>query len=139
MTRIIPETPRPDSTGRRRRRLVTAAGTAVLAAGLTGLTAAASAATVHGAASIAVKQVSYQDYTFQVPVGIYIGGPEEACDQPSLTAGWVSTQAATGWAFIPSRASAAWPGKPAHSPAPGDRVLTVAIPMPRSQLHKRLN
>ncbi len=34
-------------------------------------------------------------------VGIYIGGPEIACSQPNLTAGWVSTQSAAGWSFIP--------------------------------------
>ncbi|HEX3925392.1 MAG TPA: glycoside hydrolase domain-containing protein [Streptosporangiaceae bacterium] len=34
-------------------------------------------------------------------VGIYIGGPEEACSQPNLTAGWVSAQTAAGWALIP--------------------------------------
>ncbi len=34
-------------------------------------------------------------------VGIYIGGAERACDQPNLTAAWVSQQAAAGWHFLP--------------------------------------
>jgi hypothetical protein len=34
-------------------------------------------------------------------VGIYIGGPEEACSQPNLTASWVNAQYAAGWSFIP--------------------------------------
>jgi Domain of unknown function (DUF1906) len=37
-------------------------------------------------------------------VGIYIGGADEACDQPNLTAGWVSQQAAAGWHFLPTYA-----------------------------------
>lgn len=34
-------------------------------------------------------------------VGIYIGGVDRACDQPNLTAAWVSQQAAAGWHFLP--------------------------------------
>ena len=34
-------------------------------------------------------------------VGVYIGGPEQACAQPNLTANWVSQQAAAGWHFLP--------------------------------------
>ncbi len=34
-------------------------------------------------------------------VGIYIGGSDRACAQPSLTASWVSQQQASGWHFIP--------------------------------------
>ncbi|WP_328954734.1 glycoside hydrolase domain-containing protein [Kitasatospora purpeofusca] len=34
-------------------------------------------------------------------VGIYIGGPEQKCSQPNLTADWVRQQAADGWRFIP--------------------------------------
>ena len=34
-------------------------------------------------------------------VGIYIGGSDRACAQPSLTASWVSQQQAAGWHFIP--------------------------------------
>ena len=35
-------------------------------------------------------------------VGIYIGGAERACDQPNLTADWVTQQAAAGWHFLPT-------------------------------------
>jgi hypothetical protein len=35
-------------------------------------------------------------------VGIYIGGANMACAQPSLTAGWVSTESAAGWHLIPT-------------------------------------
>jgi hypothetical protein len=35
-------------------------------------------------------------------VGIYIGGAERACDQPNLTATWVTQQAAAGWHFLPT-------------------------------------
>ncbi len=34
-------------------------------------------------------------------IGVYIGGADRACDQPNLTPGWVRTQAASGWKFIP--------------------------------------
>ena len=34
-------------------------------------------------------------------VGIYIGGPAQACAQPNLTAGWVGGRAAEGWSFLP--------------------------------------
>ena len=34
-------------------------------------------------------------------VGIYIGGAEQACAQPNLTAAWVAQQAAAGWRFMP--------------------------------------
>jgi Rv2525c-like, glycoside hydrolase-like domain len=34
-------------------------------------------------------------------IGIYIGGSDEACAQPNLTASWLSQQAAAGWHFIP--------------------------------------
>ncbi|HEY4024497.1 MAG TPA: DUF1906 domain-containing protein [Pseudonocardiaceae bacterium] len=34
-------------------------------------------------------------------LGIYIGGQDRACAQPNLTAGWMSTEAAAGWHFIP--------------------------------------
>jgi hypothetical protein len=35
-------------------------------------------------------------------VGIYIGGTNEACAQPNLTAGWVQREAAAGWHLIPT-------------------------------------
>ncbi len=35
-------------------------------------------------------------------VGIYIGGTNEACSQPNLTAGWVSGEVAAGWHLIPT-------------------------------------
>src|SRR5680860_1461793 len=35
-------------------------------------------------------------------VGIYIGGNNRACSQPSLTASWVSEQTAAGWHLIPT-------------------------------------
>jgi hypothetical protein len=35
-------------------------------------------------------------------VGIYIGGSNRACSQPSLTASWVSEQTAAGWHLIPT-------------------------------------
>ena len=34
-------------------------------------------------------------------VGIYVGGVNRACQQPELTPGWVATQAAAGWRFVP--------------------------------------
>jgi hypothetical protein len=34
-------------------------------------------------------------------VGIYIGGSDEACDQPNLTAAWLRREAAAGWHFLP--------------------------------------
>lgn len=34
-------------------------------------------------------------------VGVYIGGPEQACAQPNLTADWVGARAAEGWSFQP--------------------------------------
>jgi Domain of unknown function (DUF1906) len=34
-------------------------------------------------------------------IGIYIGGSDEACAQPNLTASWVSSQYAAGWRFLP--------------------------------------
>jgi hypothetical protein len=34
-------------------------------------------------------------------IGIYIGGADEACSQPNLTASWVSTEYAAGWRFFP--------------------------------------
>ena len=35
-------------------------------------------------------------------VGIYIGGSNRLCDQPELTAGWVSTQQQRGWHLLPA-------------------------------------
>ncbi len=35
-------------------------------------------------------------------VGIYIGGANEGCSQPNLTAAWVSTETAAGWNLIPT-------------------------------------
>jgi hypothetical protein len=35
-------------------------------------------------------------------VGIYIGGSNMACSQPSLTAGWVNAESAAGWHMIPT-------------------------------------
>ena len=35
-------------------------------------------------------------------VGIYIGGVNEGCSQPNLTAGWVSGEVGTGWQLIPT-------------------------------------
>ncbi|HWM54779.1 MAG TPA: DUF1906 domain-containing protein [Solirubrobacterales bacterium] len=35
-------------------------------------------------------------------VGVYIGGLNRACSQPSLTAAWVSEQVAEGWHLIPT-------------------------------------
>jgi hypothetical protein len=34
-------------------------------------------------------------------VGVYIGGSDEACAQPNLTRGWLRTEAAAGWHFMP--------------------------------------
>ena len=34
-------------------------------------------------------------------VGVYIGGADEACAQPNLTAGWLRREATAGWHFIP--------------------------------------
>jgi hypothetical protein len=34
-------------------------------------------------------------------IGIYIGGSERACDQPNLTASWVSTETSAGWRLMP--------------------------------------
>jgi Rv2525c-like, glycoside hydrolase-like domain len=34
-------------------------------------------------------------------IGVYIGGADEACAQPNLTAGWLRREAAAGWHFIP--------------------------------------
>ncbi|PYC67045.1 hypothetical protein C7C46_30535 [Streptomyces tateyamensis] len=34
-------------------------------------------------------------------VGIYIGGPAQACGAGNLDAGWVSRQAQAGWSFLP--------------------------------------
>lgn len=36
-------------------------------------------------------------------VGIYIGGNERACSQPNLSRGWVDTNSARGWGFLPFR------------------------------------
>jgi glycoside hydrolase-like protein len=35
-------------------------------------------------------------------VGVYIGGINEGCSQPNLTAGWVSGEVGTGWQLIPT-------------------------------------
>jgi Rv2525c-like, glycoside hydrolase-like domain len=35
-------------------------------------------------------------------VGVYVGGPNMACAQPNLTAGWVSQESAAGWHLIPT-------------------------------------
>jgi hypothetical protein len=35
-------------------------------------------------------------------LGIYIGGANSACAQPNLNAGWVSSEVAAGWHFIPT-------------------------------------
>jgi hypothetical protein len=34
-------------------------------------------------------------------VGVYIGGAERACDQPNLTASWVSAETSAGWHLMP--------------------------------------
>jgi hypothetical protein len=34
-------------------------------------------------------------------LGIYLGGVNRACDQPNLTASWVSQAVDTGWSFLP--------------------------------------
>jgi hypothetical protein len=34
-------------------------------------------------------------------IGIYIGGSDEACAQPNLTARWLRREAAAGWHFLP--------------------------------------
>ncbi|HEX5402721.1 MAG TPA: DUF1906 domain-containing protein [Pseudonocardiaceae bacterium] len=34
-------------------------------------------------------------------IGIYIGGQDEACDQPNLTAQWTADESAAGWHFTP--------------------------------------
>jgi Domain of unknown function (DUF1906) len=34
-------------------------------------------------------------------IGIYIGGADEGCAQPNLTASWVSSEYAAGWRFFP--------------------------------------
>jgi hypothetical protein len=43
-------------------------------------------------------------------VGIYIGGTNEACAQPNLTAGWVEREAAAGWHLIPTYVGLQAPG-----------------------------
>jgi hypothetical protein len=55
-------------------------------------------------------------------VGIYVGGSERACDQPNLTASWVSAEAQAGWHFMPIYVGwqAAWdwqPSTPSTLPA----------------------
>jgi hypothetical protein len=34
-------------------------------------------------------------------IGVYIGGSDEACDQPNLTRAWLRKEAKAGWHFIP--------------------------------------
>jgi hypothetical protein len=92
---------------------VTAAGTAALATGLTGLTAAASAATVHGAAATAVKQVSYRGHTFQVPSAwpvISLAAHPQTCVRFDHSAVYLGT-----------------PGANEHCPAAGAGQVTQAI------------
>jgi hypothetical protein len=43
-------------------------------------------------------------------VGIYIGGENRACAQPSLSAGWVSDRVAAGWHLIPTYVGLQAPG-----------------------------
>ncbi len=43
-------------------------------------------------------------------VGVYIGGANQACSQPNLTAGWVDQQSAAGWHLIPTYVGLQAPG-----------------------------
>ena len=52
------------------------------------------------APSSSAMQAWLQDSPYRA-IGIYIGGADEACDQPNLTAAWVQQQAAAGWRFLP--------------------------------------
>lgn len=61
----------------------------------TGLGFDACAAPASAVMSAWLAHSSYQ------AIGVYIGGSDRACLQPSLTAAWVSHQAAAGWHFIP--------------------------------------
>jgi len=52
-------------------------------------------------------------------VGVYIGGSDRACAQPSLTRSWVTARAASGWHFMPLYVGwqAAWDSLTATAPA----------------------
>jgi hypothetical protein len=43
-------------------------------------------------------------------VGIYVGGANQACAQPNLTAGWVASEGAAGWHLIPTYVGLQAPG-----------------------------
>lgn len=58
-------------------------------------------------------------------VGIYIGGAERACDQPSLTGDWIVARAKAGWHFMPIYVGwqAAWDTLTATASTPGPAAL----------------
>ena len=68
-------------------------------------------------------------------VGIYIGGTNEACAQPNLTAGWVEREAAAGWRLIPTYVGLQAPGNscgcasitPSQAAAEGTAAASDAV------------
>jgi hypothetical protein len=68
-------------------------------------------------------------------VGVYIGGENKACSQPSLTRGWVSAETAAGWHLIPTFVGLQAPGacsgcapiQPGHAPAEGTADAATAV------------
>jgi hypothetical protein len=58
-------------------------------------------------------------------IGIYIGGSERACAQPSLTGAWIVARARTGWHFMPLYVGwqAAWDKLTATASTPAPAVL----------------
>ena len=68
-------------------------------------------------------------------VGIYIGGTNEACSQPNLTAGWAATEVAAGWHLIPIYVGLQAPGNscgcasinPSQAAAEGTAAASDAV------------
>jgi hypothetical protein len=68
-------------------------------------------------------------------IGVYLGGENEACSQPNLTAAWVSTETAAGWHLIPTFVGLQAPTnscgcaaiKPAQASAQGAADASTAV------------
>jgi Domain of unknown function (DUF1906) len=68
-------------------------------------------------------------------VGIYVGGTNEACSQPNLTAGWAATEVAAGWHLIPIYVGLQAPGNscgcasinPSQAAAEGTAAASDAV------------
>jgi Domain of unknown function (DUF1906) len=88
--------PRPRTAARAAPRAVSPAATAAVASSTTNYTGEAFDPCTAPSSSAMSAWKSSSPYG---AIGIYVGGVNEGCSQPDLTAGWVSAQAAAGWHF----------------------------------------